>query len=1221
MSLQFVFGPSGAGKSRQLYEEILRRGREDLRAGAKPDASGSPEACLGQRNSRRNYFIIVPDQFTMQTQKELATLSEQGGIMNIDVLSFGRLGHRILEEVGWQDMPVLDDTGKSLVLQKVAASLKEELPALGSLLHRQGYIHEVKSALSEFMQYGISPEDVDQLIACAEKRGALVHKLKDLQTIYKGFKEYIRENFITTEEKLDVLRRSLHKSRILPGSVVVFDGFTGFTPIQNRLIQELMTVCDEVIVTLTLGQGEDPYRLDGEQKLFHLSKKTVADLEKLAEAAGVSRKQDIFVGGGARFREAPALDHLEKNLFRPGTGCFVGEQQELQMFEALTPKEEVHQTALYIRELTRQEGMAYRDMAVIVGDLEGYAPHVEAEFAQLGIPCFIDRTRGIVLNPMIEYIKSALALFLKDFSYESVFHYLRSGMADMDREDVDRLENYVIETGIRGYHRWSRLFTHKTVRMGEDEEPLKHLNRIRQQFMDQVAVLGLRKTAAEKAETEAGEAQRGNCKTSRRPARDYVDALYDFLTANQVQQKLLQYELFFTEQGDLSKAREYAQIYRLVMELLEQVYRLLGEEEITLQEFADILEAGFGEIEVGTIPQNVDRVVVGDMERTRLKQVKALFFLGVNDGNIPKSASKGGIISDIDREFLTQSGLELAPSPRQQMYIQRLYLYMNMTKPSHKLYLSFARMNSAGKSIRPAYLIDTVKRLFPEIKVQYPQNRSRLEQIVTPGEGLRYLAESLREYAQGTLQETGETEFFTVYQAYGTEDPGSTENADGTENAGSTENPGSAENAGSTQMYETTPVQAEAVRARLTEAAFKRYQDSGLSQAVARALYGYQLMSSVTRLETYAACAYRHFLQYGLSLKEREEFGFETVDMGNVYHGVLENFAGKLAENGYTWFDFPEEFAGETVKTGLEAYAATYGATVLYSSARNEYAITRMERVLTRTVLTLQNHLKKGVFTPEQYEMSFQYADKLESIHVTLSPQEKMHLQGRIDRIDVAEDEDYVYVKVIDYKSGNKQFDLAALYYGLQLQLVVYLNAAVEMEAHKHPDKEIVPAALLYYHVDDPTVETAVELSDEELNQEILGKLRMNGVVNAEPDIVERLDKYLQDKSDVIPVERKKDGTFSARSSVMSCDELQMVSDFVNRKVKKIGREILDGRISMDPYEKGTAEACTYCSYKKVCGFDSQVPGYEKRKLAALSKDEAMEKIMKQDDETGTVLE
>jgi len=1196
LSLQFVFGPSGAGKSRQLYEEILRRAKADQSARAEGGTNFGTGHKPGDR--RRNYFIIVPDQFTMQTQKELATLSEKGGIMNIDVLSFGRLGHRILEEVGWQDMPVLDDTGKSLVLQKVAASLREELPALGSLLHRQGYIHEVKSALSEFMQYGIGPEDVDQLITCAAKRGALVHKLKDLQTIYKGFKEYIRDNFITTEEKLDVLRRSLHKSGLLPDSVVVFDGFTGFTPIQNRLIQELMSVCGEVIVTLTLGEGEDPYRIDGEQKLFHLSKKTVADLEKLAEAAGVPRKQDVFIKSGARFQEAPALAHLEKNLFRPKTECFEGEQQELQLFEALTPQEEVHQTALYIRELTKQEGMAYRDMAVIVGDLEGYAPHVEAEFAQLGIPCFIDRTRGIVLNPMIEYIKSALALFLKDFSYEAVFHYLRSGMADLDRDDVDRLENYVIETGIRGYHKWNRLFTHKTARMGEDEEPLKKLNENRLALVEQLEALDFR------ARSEAGKPgefeklrEAGNSDSTGRkrgakvPAKVYVEALYDFLTANQVQQKLLQYENFFTEQGDLSKAREYAQIYRLVMELLEQVYRLLGEEEITLQEFADILEAGFGEIEVGTIPQNVDRVVVGDMERTRLKQVKALFFLGVNDGNIPKNASKGGIISDIDREFLSQSGLELAPSPRQQMYIQRLYLYMNMTKPSHRLYLSFARMNSAGKSIRPAYLIDTVKRLFPKLKVQYPQNRSKLEQIVAPGEGLRYLAESLREYAQGTLQESEETEFFTVYQAYGAE----------RDDCG--------RNASSMQVQVEAVMQAETMRTRLTEAAFKRYQDSGLSQAVARALYGYQLMSSVTRLETYAACAYRHFLQYGLSLREREEFGFETVDMGNVYHAVLENFASKLAENGYTWFDFPEEFAGETVKNELEAYAATYGATVLYSSARNEYAITRMGRILTRTVLTLQNHLQKGTFQPEQYEMSFQYADKLESINVALSDREKMHLQGRIDRIDVAEDDGHVYVKVIDYKSGNRQFDLAALYHGLQLQLVVYLNAAVELEAKKHPDKEIVPAALLYYHVDDPTVETPVELTEEELNQEILGKLRMNGVVNAEPDIVERLDRYLKDKSDVIPVEKKKDGTFSARSSVMSREELQAVSDYVNKKVKNIGREILDGRISMDPYEKGTAEACTYCAYKKVCGFDSQVPGYGKRKLAALSKDEALEKI------------
>lgn len=1139
MSLRFCFGPSGSGKSHRIYEEIMQRAAEE---------------------PGRNFLIIVPDQFTMQTQKDLVMRSDRDGILNIDVLSFGRLSHRILEEVGTKEMPVLDDTGKSLVLQKVAADLKEQLPAMGSLLHKQGYIHEVKSAISEFMQYGISTQDMDKLITSAQKRGALAMKLKDLKTLYRGFQDYIRDHFITTEETLDVLRRSLSKSKILKGSVVVFDGFTGFTPIQNRLIQELMRVCAETIVTVTIGVGEDPYKMDGEQKLFHLSKKTVADLEKLAAEAEVERGEDLFVKGGPnRFAKAPALHYLEQNLFRYQYEPYAGEQQEIHMFEALSPREEVHQTALYIRHLIREQGMTYRDIAVVIGDLEGYASYVETEFGQLEIPCFLDRTRGIVLNPMIEYIKSALQLYIKDFSYDTVFHFLRSGMADISREEIDELENYVIRTGARGYRTYSRLFTRRTEELQgnaegseqAEEKTMERLNRIRQQFMDAVEILHM---------------------GSQEKAGDYVSHLYDFLEQNQVQQKLLNYQQQFEKEGDLSRAREYAQIYRLVMDLLDQVYELLGEEEISRQEFADILEAGFGEITVGTIPQNVDRIVVGDMERTRLKQVKVLFFLGVNDGNIPKNASKGGIISDMDREFLIESGTEMAPSPRQQMYIQRLYLYLNMTKPSEQLYLSYAKVNSEGKGIRPSYLIDTVRKLFPAMSVEYPQNRSRLEQIEGRQEGARYLAEELREYVEGTLPEEERQDFYLMYRAYEADAAG---------------------------------------RDLLTRAAFRRYRESGLSRIVARALYGQQLENSVSRLETYAACAFRHFLQYGLSLQEREEFGFEASDMGTVYHAVLENFAGKLAEFNLTWWDFTEDFAAKAVKESVEAYAATYGETVLYSSARNEYAITRMSRILTRTVLTLQKHLKQGSFQPDDYELSFRFAEDLDSIHVDLSEDEKMHLQGRIDRIDVSEDAEHVYVKVIDYKSGNRKFDLAALYYGLQLQLVVYMNAAMEMESRKHPDKEIVPAALLYYHIDDPTIETPVELTDEQINEQILAKLRMNGVVNSDPGVVERLDRYMQDKSVVIPVEKKKDGSFSARSGVLSREEMQLISSYVDAKIRSIGREILDGKIAANPYEKGNEEACTYCAYKKVCGFDGSIPGYEKRQLEDLDKQALMQRMQK----------
>ncbi len=1133
MSLRFCFGPSGAGKSYRVYSEIIERSKKE---------------------PKKNFLVVVPDQFTMQTQKELVTMHERGGIMNIDVLSFGRLSHRIFEEVGGDDIPVLDDTGKSLVLQRVAASIKEELPALGSHLHKQGYIHEVKSAISEFMQYGLSVEDVGKLVDFSDKRGALHYKLKDLELLYKSFLEYIRGHFITTEGKLEVLRRRLVYSEIVKNSVIVFDGFTGFTPIQIRLIQELMVLADEVLVTITLGEGEKPFTQDGEQKLFYLSKKTACDLERLAKEAGVARARDIFVTGqySPRFGENQALAFLERGLFQGAGKVFAQEQKNVHILEAPTPKEEVHQTGLQIARLIRKEGLEYRDIAVITGDMDSYASFVEREFADMDIPCYIDRTRGIVLNPMIEYIKSALELFIRDFSYETVFHYLRSGLADFTPEETDILENYIIHTGIRGERKWGRLFTHKLKEMGEDEEPLERINELRERFVAQVAPLAGREKAG---------------------AKEYVRLLHDFLVLNHVQEKLQGMEKRFTEQNELTRAREYAQIYRLVIELLDQIYQLMDEEQISRQEFLDILEAGFGEIEVGTIPQNVDRILVGDMERTRLKQVKVLFFLGVNDGNIPKNASKGGIISDMDREFLKESDLELAPTPRQQMFIQRFYLYLNLTKPSERLYLSYSKVNSAGKTLRPSYLIDTVRKLFSEITIEQPWRQPVLEQIVTPKEGVRYLAEGLRSYVENVPGELTDHELYALYHAYEEQD------------------------------------QYDALAVQLKEAAFYRYQAGSLSKAVARALYGKNLENSVSRLETYAACAYHHFLQYGLSLKEREEFGFEAVDMGNIFHGVLDEFSRRLESSDYTWFDFPEEFGRKNVAEAMEQVAAEYGAGILYSSARQEYAITRMKRILNRTVSTLQNQLLQGEFKPDGHELSFRFVQDMEAIDISLSKEEKMRLQGRIDRIDVAEDEEHVYVKVIDYKSGNQQFNLAALYYGLQLQLVVYMNAAMELEAKKHPDKEVVPAALLYYHVDDPMVETAGEVGAEELNKLLREQLRMKGVVNSSEDILGKLDKYMADKSEVIPVERKKDGSLSARSSVMSEEELRLVSSYVNRKVRNLGREVLEGHKEINPYETTKKDACEYCAYKRVCGFDPAIGGFQKRVLEELEDAEIMERM------------
>lgn len=1137
MSLRFYFGSSGAGKSTKVYEEII---------------------CRSMKEQKRQFLILVPDQFTMQTQKELVLRHERGGIMNIDVLSFGRLAHRILEEVGGDNVPVLDDTGKSLVLRKVAAEKKDGLLVLGGNLDKQGYIHEVKSAISEFMQYGIGFEELDKLIGFCGERKALSYKLTDLKLLYESFLQYIQDKFITTEETMDILQKSLHQSEIIKDSVIVFDGFTGFTPIQYRVIGELLHFAKEVIVTVTLDVAENPFQMDGEQKLFYLSKKTIADLTTLAEKEGIKRGSDVFVGrdetaSDSRFSHNPCLSHLEKQLFRYPLKAYAGEiRDSLCLYEAASPKEEVRQTALKIQELIREEGYCYRDIAVIAGDMESYAVHLEEMFEQMQIPCFLDRTRGIVLNPFVEYIRSVLELFIEDFSYEAVFCYLRSGMTGLDMEEVDELENYVIATGIRGKSKWSRMFVRRLPEMGEEMEPLERLNRMREEVMEQLApFLGMRfKTAA-----------------------DYVEALYEFLVKNEAEQKLHRLETMFQEQNDPARAKEYGQIYRLVMDLLNQIITLIGDEEMTAREFLDILNAGFGEIEVGTIPQNVDRIVIGDMERTRLKEIKALFFIGVNDGNIPKNGSKGGILSDIDREFLNQSEWELSPTPRQQMFIQRFYLYLNMTKPKERLYLSYSKVMNDGKAARPSYLIDTVRALYPSLTVEMPQLKPVQEQILSENQGISYLADLFRQFAGGYLDEVQEKIFYSIYTAI-------------------------------------CQNKAEEERLKkLEEAAFFRYLHTDLSKVAAKVVYGSILKNSVSRLETFAACAYAHFLQYGLSLKERREFGFESVDMGNVFHECLQRFSEGLSDSTYNWFDFPAEYGEKRISDVMDAVAAEYGSTVLYSDERSMYAITRMKRILSRTVFTLQTQLRQGSFVPADYELSFEQVLDLKDVNIALSSEEKMYLRGRIDRLDTAEDGNHIYVKIVDYKSGNKQFDLVALYYGLSLQLVVYMNAAMKELKKKNPNKDIVPAALLYYHVQDPAVEMTEPMSDEEINEKLLSELRMNGVVNVEPDIIGKLDKLFTDKSFVIPVERKKDGNVSSRSSCMSTEELTILSEYVNRKIKEAGRQILDGKIAVNPYEKGGKSACTYCSFKGVCGFDVRLPGYQVKELENMAKEEAWDKI------------
>lgn len=1118
MSLQFIFGNSGSGKSHCLYQNIIEQ---------------------SIRYPEKNYLVLVPEQFTMQTQKDLCLMHPRGGIMNIDVLSFGRLAHRVFEEVGQDNRTVLDDEGKNLILRKIAGNYEDELTVLKGNLKKQGYISEVKSVISEFTQYGVDFERLDEFMDSISPDSYLYYKLKDIRKVYEGFEDYLSEKYITKEEMLDVLSDAVPRSNILKGSIVAMDGFTGFTPVQDRLLGELLKVCDKVMITVEMDEREDPFVYRHPYQLFALSKQMVTSLVKIARDTKTEMEDPVYLyqKPPKRFEHNAELAFLESELFRYSGNQYLREDEPgdersgyegaVSIHEARNPRAEAQYVAEGIRYLVREKGYRYRDVAVITADMNVYADALEKACGMFDIPVFMDHKKSILLNAFVEYLRSLLAMAEENFTYDSVFRFLRTGLCGFTYEEVDRMENYCLALGIKGYKKWQQAWVRQTSEAGEAE--LQELNHLRVRFVEKIQNLVF------------------VLKQRKKTVRDVTLAVYEFISEEKMQEQLSEMEQKFQEKGELALAKEYAQIYRIVLELFDKFVELLGDEQISLKEYCDLLDAGLEEAKVGVIPPSLDQVVIGDVERTRIKNIKALFFVGANDTLLPGNASARGILSERDREQFLKGNIALSPGPKEEAYIQKFYLYMNLTKPSEYLYLSWSKVSGDGKSLRPAYLISDIRRLFPGLRTVDEEKRAMAETELTRKTGILKVAEGIRDRRSGV-----DGDWKELYTWFWRDD----------------------------KSKETLE--------EILDAGFLRREYPELGPERAKQLYPDPDRVSVTRMEQFASCAYAHFLSYGLRLSDRAEYSFEAMDLGNIAHQSLERFSRKADREKMRWEDLPEELRDELIDESVEESVIDYGNTVLFSSARNEYMIARIKRLIRRSVWALTKQLEKGDFVPGGYEMKFG--------------------SGKIDRIDICEDDEGVYVKVTDYKTGMKSFDITALYHGLQMQLPVYLNAALAVEKRKYPDKEIIPAGIFYYRIQDPVVDR--KESDEDVEKSILKELRLDGLVNGDEKVISHLERNLIGSSLLIPVGRNKDGTLSKNSRALPGDTFRAVLKYAQEKEKKICAEIRAGEVSAAPYEMGGDTGCDYCVYRDICGFDIRIEGCKYRRLEKYSMEEVIAKMM-----------
>ena len=1138
MALQLILGGSGSGKTTYLYDEVIR---------------------LSMEHPQEQYFLIVPEQFTMQTQKDIVTRHPNHGTMNIDIVSFARLAYRIFEELAVEQLSVLDDMGKSMVLRKVAAAQKRQLVLFGGQLSKPGFVGQLKSMLSEFYQYGITPEALREMAPSA-RSPLLRQKLEDLALVEQSFQEYIEGHYITTEQVLDVLCRLIPESGLIRNSVIALDGYTGFTPVQYRLTELFLVYAKQVYVTVTADEAAGIYGKMGIQNLFYMSRQMAVRLSEIAEKNQVKKLPDIILGEqkNRRFARRPELAWLEQNLFRYGTETmYTGEATDsIVFFQASNPSGEVSHIVHEIQRLVQEGKARYREIAVITGDLPGYGKEITHQFTQNQIPHFMDDKKNVLDNCLVELIRASLEAVRQDFSYESVMRYLRTGLVSQERTMVDRLENYILAMGIRGGKRFRETWE-RTYR-GAGDLNVTEVNAFKDRVLAPLFAMQERFRQADL--TIAG----------------MTEAVLTLLADCRAEEQLESYQEYFTKIGEHRLAKEYGQVYGLVTELLKRLSDLLGEERVSRKEYLEILDAGFAELKVGVIPAVADRVVVGDITRTRLAHIRVLFFAGVNDGIVPARKERGSLLSDRDRDFLGEHHLELAPTAREESFQQRFYLYLMMTKPSKQLILSWCRTGADGKSRRPSFLIGELRAMFPNAVLTDQETQADPE-IYSVAEAKQRLSTKLGQYRDGQLEQDEEkAQFLELYR-----------------------------------WFVSSKDNQKTLR-RFMDAAFFVYEQQGISHAVAKALYGEILSGSVTRLEQYAACAYSHFLRYGLELLERKRFELASSDIGTLFHESIDLCFRRVKEKQYDWHTMTNETRDMLVEECVAAVTENYGNTILGSSARNCYLAQRVGQITKRTVWALQQQIKKGDFIPAGFEVSFSAADNLSAMKIALSESEALHLRGRIDRMDVCEDGGKVYVKIIDYKSGSTSFDLLALYYGLQLQLVVYMDAVTEMAQHHYPDKEIVPAGILYYNIADPLAEKKGQPDPEKIDAEILKKLRMNGLVNSELDVVRHLDRTIEKESDVIPVVLKDGEVQAGRSSVANRERFARLSQFVHRKLKEAGQKILDGEIGVAPYKNGQRTACDYCPYHAVCGFDRKTSGYEFNRWKNRKTEEIWEEICRE---------
>lgn len=1113
--------------------------------------SGKTELCLKDINNKqkdnKRLIYIVPEQYSLQAERELVRAT--GGILSAVVLSFRRLAENIFSECGVSTDKQLTDTGKLMILRRILMKNKNNFQYFGVVCDRQGFADRISQAMTEFFSGGITAEDLKTYAKSFDEESALRNKLNDMALIYSEYCDFIRSNYITADDILTVASEKMSAAEYIKGAEVWLDGFYGFTYQEYQIISRLLSSCKRVNVTLTMDfKSAESSKLSMENN-FYEPWDTMQRLKKLCTDGGYAVEKNIYMNELYRFK-SEGMKCVESEYFGYRVSKNKCDSTGIKLFSAMNTNEEINMCASEIIHLVRDKGLRYRDIALTARELSDYEEIVRLVFSHYGIPFFMDSKRSIMGHPCTEFVRAIVEMTADNISYESIFRCLKTELTSLKRDDRDVLENYVLKYGIKGdtwinsHWRWG--FENESTTEKEDR-----INDLRE--------------AAIEPFIDFYE----NYKTGKHSVKNITISLYEIMENLGISERLGERAEKDEADGNSLKAQEHIRCFELMGELFENMAQLLGDDKVTIKEYGQILESGLSGLKMGIIPECVDSVIIGDIERTRLPEIKALFVAGVNEGVLPSSDTDiKGILSERERIAMENAGAELSHSGARLAFEEQYLIYMGITKPSEYLYICRNRTDRSGRETRPSSVITRLENIFENIEREEFDDKS-LKAIDRPVPVLHRLGEHIAEGEYKSLLWSETAQWLISNNAY-----------------------------------------KDRANMLAIGAEYKNTEEN-LSKKNIDVLMGKNMRTSVSRLETYSACPFYYYARYSLKAKPRRIYEIQTPDIGSLFHSILEQFTETMKLRGLSWQTISETDAKEITDTAIDELAPDMGNRVLLSTAAHSYLIKRIKRVTRRAVSVLKKHMQHGQFETIGCEIGFGYEDgNLPPIEISLPDGRKMVLNGKIDRVDAYRVNGNSYVKIIDYKSGKKDFSLSDIYYGLQLQLLLYMDAFIRTGKVITIDEPQV-AGVFYFRVMDPVIKSS-ELKGREPEQALFKQFCMSGLVCDEEEVLKALDDIFDGSegkigSEIMNVSRNKDGKITG--SAVSRYKYDKLMDYAINKAGDIGEGIANGDVSINPVVNKGTSPCDYCEYASICCFDNRT-GNEKQKLQRLTSNEVWEKVL-----------